>query len=254
MFLLKRLSPFLVAILNLVFLEAILKWPSLFFVLACLVLFLNLFFVGFLAVKNLGFKATGRFWLTYFMLTVSVSASFLFIDNVILRQVLIVIYVLVIAAYQEFLFNFLYRPEKYKVYSLENLNNVINLLTVFLANLSIFALIVFMDMVFWLSLLIEIGLISCSLILLFYANKLELKGNGWLLVTTGLIVTEFFTIFTWLPFNFFIKAVLISALYYLLSGVAKLIVNQQLYKKNFLVFLSVAVVVWVALFATSRWI
>lgn len=254
MFLLKRLSPFLIAIVNLVFLEAILKWPFLFFVLAGLALFINLFFVGLLTVKNLGFKDTMRFWLTCFILTVSTSASFLFIDSVVLRQVLIMVYVLLIFLYQDFLFNFLYRPEKYKVYSLENLNNVINLLTVFLTNLSIFALIVFMNMVFWLSLLIEIGVISCSLILLFYANKLELRGNEWLLVTTGLIVTEFFTIFTWLPFNFFIKAVLISALYYLLSGVVKLIVNQQLYKKNFLVFLSVAVVIWMALFATSRWI
>ncbi|GEM_PF-1404828 len=254
MFLLKRLSPFLVAVLNLAFLEAILKWPSLFFVLAGVLIFFNLFFVGFLAIKNLGFKVTLRFWLTYFMLTMAVNASFLFIDNAVLRQGLIVIHVLCIAVYQEFLFNFLYRPEKYKVYSLENLNNIINLLTVFLANLAIFALIVFMNMAVWLSLLIEMCLIICSLILLFRANKLELKGNGWLLVASGLVVVEFFIIFTWLPFNFFIKAVLISAIYYLLSGVAKLIANQQLYKNTFLVFLSVAVVIWTALLVTSRWI
>jgi hypothetical protein len=253
MFLLKRFSPYIIIILNIGVLEILLKKSALIFWLAPILTLIILILVWLMARKPLGAKAASRFVLTYFLLQAGLIASLLFLEKAAVKQLLIITATLALALHQEYLFRFLYRPEKYRAYSLENLTGSINLLTFILAALAIFGFIVFMDMTLLLATLLIAVMVFFCYILFLRAAKIELKKNWWFILATGLIILEIFTVLSWLPFNFYLKALLLSTSYYLMADLSRHIITETNNTKNVFWPACVGGVLWLLLFITERW-
>ncbi|MDD5290169.1 MAG: hypothetical protein PHT40_03170 [Patescibacteria group bacterium] len=253
MFLLKRFSPYLIIILNISVLEILIKKPTLIFWLAPILVFLILFLAGLVAQKSLGFKAISRFILKYFLLEVVLIASLVFLENNVIKQVLIIATTLALALHQEYLFRFLYRPEKYKAYSLENLSSSMNLLTMLLLALAIFGLMVFMNMALWSALILAVIVTGACFAIFLVAAKIEIRKNKWYMIMAMFLMVEIFVILSWLPFNFYLKALLFSTFYYLVADLSRHVIGKTANTKAVFWPTLVGGLLWVLLLVTARW-
>ncbi|MFH1456715.1 MAG: hypothetical protein ABIF17_01215 [Patescibacteria group bacterium] len=253
MILLKRLIPFCITILNLVFLEVIIQKPNLIIWLSSCLFISSIFLIFYLVFKKMKSGDLCRFVLSVALIIVTEVASLLFIESLIIKHLLVIVTSGVLFFYSECLFLFLYFQEKYKAYSLENINNMINLFVFFLAQVTVFALIVFMNLSFLTSILVVLFFSCVSLFLSFENSKVELK-HVWRTVFVGcLLLAEVFFILTWLPFSFYLKALMLTVFYYLFNGVMKLRLTASLDKKQIYKFFFVFVGVWLLCFLTARW-
>jgi hypothetical protein len=252
MFLLKRFSPYLIIILNIGVLEILLKKPTLIFWLAPVLTLFILVLIWVLA-EPLGRQTIGRFVLKYFLLEVALIVSLVFLENNTIKQLLIAAATLALALHQEYLFKFLYRPEKYRTYSLENLTSSINFLTILLSALGIFGLMVFMNMSWWLALIFTLVMTGACFTLFLTAVKIEIGKNKWFMMMVTLITAEFFIILSWLPFNFYLKALLFSTLYYLMADLSRHIISKTATTKKVFWPIFICGVLWLVLFMTARW-
>ena len=253
MILYKRIIPFGIAILNLVALEIIIQQPSLIVVLFLILFILPVLSVFYLTNKKMEFKDSYRFILTVALIIISEIGSLLFVDNIIIQHLLVIIISGALFFYIEFLFLFLYFQEKYKAYSLENINNLVNLFVFILSGVAIFALIVFMNFSIFASILIVLFLSSVSLFLSFENSKIEFKRALSAIIIGGLLAIEVFFILTWLPFSFYLKALMLTVFYYLFNGIMKLWLIDNLDKKQISKFFFVFIGVWLLCFLTARW-
>lgn len=253
MFFFKRISPFFIALTNLVVLEILIKKPQLIWWLGFFLCFFNLFCAWLLVRKPLDLKTGSRFLITYFLLSVGLLLSLLFIELNLVKQIFILLVALLFFLYQEYLFRFLYLPEKYRAFSLENLNNTVNILTFLFLTIANFAAMVYFDLKLGWALLFAFLLVTVSLILFLRAVKIPIRGQGRYFGAVSLLLIENFALLAWLPFNFYLKALLFTTLYYLMSHIAKDVILGVLNKKRLLWLLVISFSVWLVLFATARW-
>jgi hypothetical protein len=253
MFFLKRISPFLIALVNVVVLEVLIKQPQLVWWLGFFLCFFNLLCLWLLIQKSLGFKAGFPFLITYLLLSIGLLLSLLFIELSFVKQAFIFLVALLFFLYQENLFRFLYLPEKYKAFSLENLNNTVNILTFLFLTIANFAAITYFDLKLGWALLLAFLLVTISLILFLRAVKIPIRGQGRYFGAVSLLLVEIFVLLVWLPFNFYLKALLFTTLYYLMSHIAKDVILGALNKKHLLWLLIVSLSIWLVLFVTARW-
>jgi len=253
MILLRRVSPYFLGVLNLVVLEIVLKKPYLIGWWSSGLLLLTILAVWFLTKKSLGFKSTLRFILIFAMIVVAEVGSLLFIENTIVKHLLIILSSLTLLLYAEYLFLFIYSPEKYKAYSLENLNNFVNLYNFLLLSIAIFALIVFMNFSVWMSMLGILVLSVISFLLSFKSSKIELMPTKVVITVSTILILELFLVLNWLPFSFYLKAIMLTSFYYLINGIFRLKLTESLNKKMALKFVFVCLAVWFISFLTARW-
>jgi len=259
----KRLIPWLIAGVNVIFFEAIISRPSNVWWLALGLAVVVVGLVSLLTIKTLQTRVALRFWLVMFLLEVSTLLSLLFIENTLVKHLVVILIAVLTFLYAEYLYIYLYRREMYKIHSLEYLNHFINLLVFLLFSISIFAGRVFMNFGFWLTALAVVVLSLVIFILDFRASRLTTKQYTLPTVIGAIIIFEIFTVLTWLPFNFYIKAILLSAWYYLFEGVVRLVLqentrrhvdtvgqakNKQIYK---IIFIFIGV--WLVSLLTARW-
>lgn len=245
--------PFFLGILNLVVLEIVLKYPSLIGWLSGGLFVLTWLVIWWLVKKSLGFKSTLRFIIIFAMLVIAEVSSLIFIEHFIIKHLLIVLVSLVLLFYSEYLFLFLYFPEKYKAYSLENLNNFVNLLNFLLISIAIFAFMIFMNLSIWLSLLGILVLSVVSFLLSFKASKIELIPTKVIVIISTILILELFIVLNWLPFSFYLKAIMLTSFYYLINGIFRLKLTESLNRKMASKFVFVFLAVWFISLLTARW-
>jgi hypothetical protein len=102
-------------------------------------------------------------------------------------------------------------------------------------------------------LLLAFLLVTISLILFLRAVKIPIRGQGRYFGAVSLLLVEIFVLLVWLPFNFYLKALLFTTLYYLMSHIAKDVILGALNKKHLLWLLIVSLSIWLVLFVTARW-
>jgi hypothetical protein len=254
MFLIKRISPYLIAVLNFAVLEIVLKKPETVFWLAPLLTVIILVLLWLAVGQKLGFKITSRFILTYFLLEGGLVLTSLFLEVPTVRHLLIVLTSLILGLYQEYLFRFVYRSERYKAYSLENLGGAANIFSFLLLTLALFGYMVYFTISLWLAIILVLVFTLLLIVLFLHLAKIEIKTATSYLVAIILLIGEFFVLLSWLPFNFYLKALLFTSLYYFLADITKLSLSGVSEVKKFWRPTLVAMAIWVLLFVTGRWI
>jgi len=249
----KKIIPWLVAAVNIVFFEVIINNPQKVWWLAGSLAVLVIVLMSILTFKILRTRAALRFWVVMFLLEVSVLLSLLFIENNVVKHLIVILLTILSFLYSEYLYIYLYCRDKYKINSLEYLNHFINLLVFLLFSISIFAGKLFMNFKFWPTAVAVVILSVIFFILDFRASRLISKEYILPTVIGTIIIFEIFCVLTWLPFNFYIKAVLLSAWYYLFEGVMRLILQENIKKKQIYKIIFIFMGVWLVSLLTARW-
>lgn len=251
--LLNKLIAYLGFLSTLLFFELIVIMPGLWFilpVLAALIIFLLI-----LKLFNWQFrqKEFYIFLSTTLILIISTFLFVFFMDSPSIRLATIIIISILIGFYLNNIFLFLYSPQSYPPYSLENITTYFNMVSFFFLMSSFFSLAILLGISILL-LLIPTFVITVVLTLLTQmVNKVDLAKTRFFLSILSLTMVELFWAIHYLPTNFFINGVVLTIIYYMfmvlgldyLTGkIEKTVVKRTLLIGCFMIILILVFAQW----------
>ena len=68
-----------------------------------------------------------------------------------------------------------------------------------------------------------------------------------------ILILELFIVLNWLPFSFYLKAIMLTSFYYLINGLFRLKLTESLNRKVASKFVFVFLAVWFISLLTARW-
>jgi hypothetical protein len=224
MILLHRLTPPAIALTGAAGLAGLMYWPVSPFWPAGLGLGLTL-----LLLMRLGeWKTrTFSFWVfvgtpTLFLL--AALGMFMFLENDAVQLGLMIGVGVLLFLWSEHLFNYLHLPANYQAYALEHLALAFNVLTVFFVSASAFGLNLFLQPNFFGLTMIVVGFFLLSLFIIYstlWVSKVE-RAQAWPYALAGaVLITEFFSVVTFLPSGFYSGAAFVTVVFYVFLGLTR---------------------------------
>ena len=159
----------------------------------------------------------------------------------------------VLGIFLEEIFVYFNLPKKYYPYSLENISNYINLLTVFLLFSSLYSLIVFLNFSMWYLSLIVIAFIFLLAYQSTWVNKISFRKAWLFILVITLILTELFSVISFLPTSFYVNAIVLTVCYYIILGLSRFILLEELEKKPLRRYLIIGFIAIVIALLTAQW-
>ncbi len=249
----KRISVLICPILISLVLELLFYNINLIYIVLSVGLFLLLFFLKIL-IKEKFFSRT-FFYLALLpvLLFYANVGLLLMLSSSLLKHVFVVFFALLLILYLENIFIFFYRPYNYQPYALENLSAFFNLLIFFFLIINLNAFNVFLNLPVWLLSIILILVTSLILSQSFWINKIRLNIKFAYLLIINIIILEFFWALAFLPTNFYVNAIILTIALYLIWGLLKAKLNEQLSKKIILRYVFISTILLFIVIITASW-
>lgn len=165
------------------------------------------------------------------LFVVNAFLFFLFLEKGIIFHILTVMSGIFLFIFLENVFIYLYQPEKYQPYTLENISNYINLVTIFLASSNAISLITFLSMRFWLLGIPFFIIVFLLIFELLWASKITWESSKIYIIIISLILLQVFWAIKSLPTSFYVGGLIIASSYYILSGLTRYYLLNDLDKK-----------------------
>lgn len=188
------------------------------------------------------------------LLSISVSLFLIFLNQASIYYISLLFYTFLIFIFLENIFIYLYYPPKYNLGSLENISMYLSLLIIFLLFSSIFGLIIFVKIKIWPTVLIS-GIVTIFLVKFqMFINKIN-SVNQWLFIfTITLIIVELFSIILILPTSIYVNGLLLTSIFYILTGLSKEYLLQDLEKKVIIKYITITLILLTLTLITARWV
>ncbi|OGY42249.1 MAG: hypothetical protein A2Y82_00515 [Candidatus Buchananbacteria bacterium RBG_13_36_9] len=181
------------------------------------------------------------------------TSYLLLLGTGLLKDLVIIFFCIILAAYFESIFLYFYRSLLNDKYSLENFSLFLNILNFFLITLNLNALSIFLSLPFW---LLSICLVLAICLLLIQAFWfIEIKSNYKIIYSfiIGIIILELFWALSFLPADFYVSSVILTILYYFIFGVLKTKLLGNLNKKILLTYSVISIILLIIIIFTSTW-
>ncbi|OGY49747.1 MAG: hypothetical protein A3B89_02340 [Candidatus Buchananbacteria bacterium RIFCSPHIGHO2_02_FULL_40_13] len=248
-----RLSPFLIPLLYFIMLEAMFYfdnfrfWPFLILLLFNALYFLSIFF------KKRKNEALIFLWHSSILLSIGLAYP-LILGSQLFINLFIVIWLLVYLVYLESTFHYFYGTKKILLMDLKNVLAYVDLLTIFFLSVFLINLYVFVNLAAWLVLLVVFSSAFWLIFSQLKINQIAIRPGLVYALVLSLLLTEVLLADLFLSVSFYVSAVLIALLYYLLVSLSILNLQGSLTRGlaiRYLVF-TLAIILIVAL--TSQWL
>lgn len=177
----------------------------------------------------------------------------IFFEVVWIKQLFLLLVMIFIFVLFYNIFLFLHQPLSYKVYSLENISNYLNLFIVWLWFSSFFGLVIFLGLpsgAFVFPVIILGALIYSQNL---WINKINLKDNWLFLVIAALLLAEMFLAVSFLPTDFYVNGLILAVAYYLLAGFSRDFILKKLDRAVIIKNLSFSIIILAAVLTTAKW-
>jgi len=194
-----------------------------------------------------------NFLVAPFVFIITVFGFLMFFENDLIYRFVYLIAAVFIYLYLEQTLNYFYFTNKYQPYTLENLSLYINVLSVFFLTSSIFSSLIFLRLSVIISAIIIYLIIFILTHQISWSNKLIWHDYKIFCVIISLIIAEIFFVVSYLPLNFYVNALLVSIVFYVVVSLSRLFLLRSLDKKNVLEHLIVSSVAVVLILLTAQW-
>jgi hypothetical protein len=188
-----------------------------------------------------------------FLLFICTISLLLLISFVFLKHLIIILFALLLILYLENIFLYYYQPLNYQLYALENLAAIFNLIIFFLLAIILNAFYTFLNLPLWLLSIILIIALSLLISQSFWINKLKNEFCYVYLLIIDIIILEFFWALTFLPTNFYVSSIILTIIFYLIWGILKAKLNEQLAKPIIWRYLLISTILLLIIIITSQW-
>jgi len=148
---------------------------------------------------------------------------------------------------------YLYFQQKYQPYSLESLYLYMLIFASFFIFSGAFGSIVLLQLNLWLVLLIQMILIMPLLYVFFWINKVEISKSWLFIFVIGFLTLQLFMVVSYLPSGFYLNAFLLTVAIYIMIGLSKKFLKNELNKKVVISYLIVGGISLITALITARW-
>jgi len=179
---------------------------------------------------------------------------FLFISSAMAYHLFAILVAMFFWIYFEQVLNYFYYPFRYHPYTLENFSYYLGLLSFFFFFSAFYSSIILLQLPLWL-----LGLVAATVALIltheiFWFHKIDLKKSWLFNLIISLVVLECFVALSFLPTTFYVSALFLTIIYYLISGLSKNTLLGNLTKKMIVTHITVSSVCFLLVLLTAHWI
>jgi len=194
------------------------------------------------------------FLITPFVLFLSNVALLMFIESLWLYRLILVIGAVFLYLYLDQLLNYFYFSRRYQPYTLENFSFYINVLSVFFISATLFGGLIFLH--FNIFILAFISLVFYFLLTyqVFWVNKISWSKSYLFSFIIPLVLAELLIAISYLPTSFYVNGFLVAVFFYLMIGLSRLFLQENLLKKNILSHIIISLLAIIVILLTAQWI
>jgi hypothetical protein len=254
MILLYRISSFGIAIVSaLGFLLFFAQWIN-----PGIVIILTVVLTALILARLLGWSIqTFQFWHllgTPMLFLLSSFGPFFLLENFYSKVGLAVVVVLLLFFFVENVFSFTHLPINYQPFTLEYLSQLLHILSVFFVAVFGFGLSLFLQTPLWLLSLVFFLILFFIVYSTLWAGKVDPVSARPFAFAGALLITELFTVLTFLPVGFYTNAAFLALGVYVFLGVSRAHahhkLSKQILRRYGLIFILLTVVITI----TSQWV
>lgn len=249
-----RFLPLLIPVLVFLLQEIYFFNPRLIYVTATLAV-LSVFFVVWQFSR--ASKIDNQWW-NYLILpalmSLAVMVYSIFISNKSVIQLLFILNLIFLYLYLRYVYYHLLNPLAYEVFSLESISAYVNWLVFFILASTFYGLASFLNLpISWL-VLIMISTTALLVYQIIWANKIKFKAGLPYILISCLILVELFWSISFLPFNYNIAGLSLAICYYVIIGLVKNHLLDQLDAAKVKTYLILGLVSLFLILFTARWV
>lgn len=177
----------------------------------------------------------------------------IFLESRMLLHIVAVLSAVVIGIFLEETYVYFNLPKKYYPYSLENISNYINLITIFLLFSSLYSLIVFLNFSTW---YLSVIVMTITFLLAYqttWINKISFSKSWLFIIVITLLMTELFSVISFLPTSFYVNGIVLTVCYYIIVGLSRYFLLEQLESKSTKRYLVIGIVAIIIAIVTAQW-
>jgi hypothetical protein len=181
-------------------------------------------------------------------------AYLLILGNNLFINLFLIVWSLIYLLYLESILHYFYQTRKVILIDLKNVIAYVNLVTLFFAISFLINLYIFINISWWLVLLVSFALSFILLLTRLEVNGVKLFQSLLYSSVVSLIIVEMVAVVLYFTTSFYASSVMLSLFYYLLSSFSLLNIKKEL-TKGVIIQYSIFTVVVLALIAlTSQWL
>jgi len=252
-FVLIRIFPVLISLLHFVLFRTIFYVNDFWYWPVILLLILDILYFLFIFYK----KRDGIIFIFLFHSLVFLLAGLVYIlilgSDIVINSFLI-IWSLIYFIYLESVFHHLYQTKRVLLFNLRNVVSYINLIAIFLLVSALINFYIFINFSWGAVFLIFLTCLIILILTQFKLNKIEYKKIILYTIILFLIFAEFIIVVMFLPVSFYVSAVIISLLYYLLISLSLLNIKGGLTTSVLMQYIVFTVVSLILVSITSQWL
>ncbi len=181
-------------------------------------------------------------------------ASLLILNSRFLAQGLIFFSAGMIWYYIKSVYFFHHKPIFYKTFQISNISVYGNFLSIFFFSSALFGIRSFLNWPVWGIILVLTFLFLLVIYQLNWAHKIPLADSGVHILADSLILVEIAWSLSFLPLRFYILGLLLSAAYYIITGLTRHYLLGTLAAKNVKAYLGVGLFSVIIILLSARWI
>jgi len=221
-----------------------------YFIIGLVVDFVLLFWAFYLARKAFSIG-----WLIIGPLLVLGSGAFfyLFVGNVAARIIIAVLTLSISWFLVEESIRYVYWPNEYKEKSLENISSYAQIFVIYAVFNGLFYINTFIFVQLWVIVIVSIAISFAVLYQLVQVNRITNSDNWLFIIIVGLIIGELVWVVNFLPTIYYVNAILVTIVFYILSGLGRQILMTTLKAKSLLRYLLVGVIGIIIILVSSQW-
>lgn len=179
--------------------------------------------------------------------------SFLLSNNVVIN-LYIIFWSFIYFIYLESVFHYFYLTRKFFIIDFKNIITYINLLIFFLVVASLINGYIFLNLSWWWVCIIYLVISFFLIWVYFLIHSIDRKLRNLYTAIITVILLELMIVILFLPVSFYVSAITLSVVYYLLSSLTLFQLQHQLTRSLVSQYIIFAIIILVLVFATAAWI
>lgn len=249
-----RLIPFLIGISTAVLLWGASVWPDYILLISLFAVLAVIYGIG----KLTGFgKDLDGWWhvaVTPVLFVISAVSFMLFVESPWLLLALPIATGVFTFFFSEHLFRFVHLPSLYQPYALEHTSLVLHVASMFFLSTAFYGLQTFLQTQIWLLAIFFFGFSGIMVYETLWVSKIRDSKAVRTAVIGGVMLTELFVVFSFLPTSFFVNAAASTLVFYVFLGIMRASFLQRLSKVMLKRYAVTGTVLLILLFITARWV
>jgi len=204
-----------------------------------------------------GYNLKLKFWnflISPLLLVASQFLFMIFLEGRMFWQVALAVLTIFLAIFLENIYIYFNRPLKYQTYSILNISSYLNLLIVFQFTVGFFWLIIFLGFSTWLATLLTLIYTTLLIYQVMWVADISIAKSGYFIFGIPLIMAEFFWAISFFPTSVYVNGIILTIIYYFLSGIARNHLLKILDKKVVWRYILISGLSLLVTLATAKWI